>query len=107
MDAKKNIDVTEEYKTLMEDPSQINNMSAETLRAISDLIREQERLNSNNSSSVSKGNVLAFTNPYYRGEETRTNNTFNRRIDGYAGPIVLASITVIFGLIFMLIVFNF
>ena len=107
MDDKKRIDVTEDYKTLMADPSKINDMSADTLKAIAQLIREQENLDSSNHSSMEKGNSLSLTNPFYRGEETRTNNNFNRRIDGYAGPIILASITLIFGIIFMLIILNF
>lgn len=110
MENKNDIDVTEAYKSLIADPSLINNMSAETLKNIADLIRTQETMakeNNQGSNSQEKGISLALTNPYYKGEETRTNNNFNRRIDGFAGPIILASITLIFGLIFMLIIFNF
>lgn len=107
MENKKGIDVTEAYKTLIADPSEIDNMSADTLKAIVSLIREQDNLNSNNSNREEKGISLGLSSPYYKGEETRTNNTFNKRIDGFAGPIILSSITLIFGLIFILIIFNF
>lgn len=107
MENKKGIDVTEAYKNLMADPSQMNNMSVETLKSIVSLIREQERLDSSSTNSQAKGVSLGLTNPYYKGEETRTNNVFNMRVDGFAGPIILSSITLIFGIIFMLIIFNF
>ncbi len=107
MENKKGIDVTEAYKTLMADPSQMNNMSADTLKTIVSLIREQEKLDSSSTNSQEKGVSLGLTNPYYRGEENRSENTFNRRIDGFAGPIILSSITLLFGIIFMLIIFNF
>jgi len=107
MDNKKGIDVTEAYKTLLEDPREINNMNVDTLKAIADLIREQENLNSDKNPSNKIGISLGLTNPYYRGRETKSENVFNKRIDGFAGPIILASITLIFGLIFMLIIFNF
>jgi len=107
MDKKIDIDVTEAYKTLMTDPSAINNMSVDTLRAIASLIREQESLNSNSSNTNQKGVALGLTNPYYKGQDTRTENVFSQRVDGFAGPIILASIALIFGLIFMLIIFNF
>ena len=107
MDNKKGIDVTEAYKILMADPTQINNMSVDILREISKLIKEQEKLDSSSTNSQEKGVSLGLTSPYYKGEETRTNNNFNMRIDGFAGPIILSSIALIFGLIFMLIIFNF
>ena len=107
MENKKGIDVTEAYKSLISDPSQINNMSAETLKAIADLIREQNSFSSNTTNTNQKGISLGLTSPYYKGEDTRTENAFNRRIDGFAGPIILASITLIFGIIFMIIISNF
>ena len=106
MENKRGIDVTDAYKTLMVDPTQINNMSIETLREISKLIKDQESLNTSSTNSQEKGVALGLTNPHYRGEETRTNNNFNIRIDGFAGPIILSSVTLIFGIIFMLIIFS-
>lgn len=106
MENKRGIDVTDAYKTLMADPTQMDNMSIETLREISKLIKEQESLNTSSTNSQEKGVSLGLTNPYYKGEETRTNNNFNIRIDGFAGPIILSSVTLIFGIIFMLIIFS-
>ena len=106
MDNKKGIDVTGAYKTLMADPSQINNMDVDLLKEISKLIREQEKLDSSSTNSIEQGKSLGLTNPYYKGEETRTNNNFNMRVDGFAGIFILSSITLIFGIIFMLIIFN-
>ena len=106
MENKRGIDVTDAYKTLIADPTQMNNMSIETLREISKLIREQESLNTSSTNSQEKGVSLGLTNPHYKGEETRINNNFNIRIDGFAGPIILSSVTLIFGIIFMLIIFS-
>ena len=109
MGDKIKVDVTDSYRKLMENPREIENMDATTLKAIASLIREQEKLDStkNTSSGIEKGNSLKFTHPSYRGEETRSDNVFNRRIDGYAGPLILSTITLLFGVIFMLIIFNY
>jgi len=107
MEDKRGIDVTEAYKTIMVDPSQINNMSVDTLKAIASLIRKQENLDSGKSNSQEKGISLNLVSPYYKGEENKSENIFNKRIDGFAGSIILSSITLIFGLIFMLIIFNY
>lgn len=108
MENKKGIiDVTEAYKTLMSDPSQINNMDVETLKEISKLVKEQEKLDSTSNKNQQQAVSLSLTNPYYKGMENRSENVFNKRIDGFAGAIILSSITLIFGIIFMLIIFNF
>lgn len=109
MDDKRKIDVTEEYRTLMEDPSQVENMSVETLKAISKLIKDQNNLFGTDSqeNKNSKGHSLGLSSPYYKGKENMTENKFNRRIDGYAGPIILASITMLFGIVFLLIILNY
>ncbi len=86
---KDNKQLLEKLKGVINDRSKIKDLTDEELNLLYSL--------ANNS----KNNVKQETN----GRQMVKKNS-QSRIDGFAGPVILATITLFFGIIFMLIIFR-
>ena len=107
---KNNRELLEKLRALKSNPDMVRDLNDEDLNNIFSALEPKENTEniSAQNQTNSKGIMLTKTNPIYRGEETRENNKFSSyRIDGFAAPLILASITFIYGLIFMLIISNY
>ena len=107
---KNNRELLEKLKSLRSNPSSIHDLNDTELNNIFSVLNINENTGVENTQNQAntKGMMLTKNNPMYRGEETRENNNFSRyRIDGFAAPLILASITLLYGIIFMLIISNY
>ena len=105
---KNNRELLEKLRALKSNPDMVRDLNDEDLNNIFSALEPKEEKESIGENKSNKGIMLTKTNPIYKGEETRENNRFSSyRIDGFAAPLILASITFIYGLIFMLIISNY
>ena len=107
---KNNRDLLEKLRELKTNPSMVHDLNDEDLNSIFSVLESKENrgVEDTQKRSNSRGMMLTKNNPMYRGEETRENNKYSSyRIDGFAAPINLATITIIYGIIFLLIISNY
>lgn len=83
-----NKDLLEKLKAIKEDRGNVKNLTDDELNYI------YEQVNSSKVNGNKKGKVFTKI------------KSKNERVDGYAGPVILAAITLFFGIIFMLIIFR-
>ena len=106
---KNNRELLEKLRALKTNPGMVHDLNDEDLNSIFSVLEQKDNTDniSSKNQSNSKGRMLTKNNPMYRGEETRENNKFaHYRIDGFAAPLILASITLLYGIIFMFIISN-
>lgn len=107
---KNNRELLEKLRALKSNPNMVRDLNDDDLNNIFSVLEPKdntENISTQNQSNT-RGMMLTKTNPIYKGEETRENNKFvNHRIDGFAGAIILASITLLFGVVFLLIISNY
>ena len=94
-------------KNIQNDPNYINTLNSQELESVYDILSNDKSKHTNESStnSESKGIILTKSTPYYKGEDTRTNNTFIKK-DGFGVAIVFTLIILICTLVFMFIIFK-